>query len=505
MSSLDPFYACCWLQCCSIKQASCDYFRMPYKFSLESVTIISRQLKALLTLLFVINFHYAAIADQPNIIFILADDCTYKDLELYGGQAKTPNLNTLAKQGLKFNRCYQSASMCAPTRHALYTGLYPMKSGAYPNHGSAYPHIKSAAHYMGDLGYRVILAGKKHIDPMSVFPFEEIQEFADPYREDVSLVDGWRYPKIFKALQQAASKSGDPVCMFLNSNEPHGPYTKGDPNLYPKDKLKITPQIQNYNLEQYSKYLAEITYFDGQVGEIMRMLDALDLAQNTLLIVATEQGSSFPFAKWTCYEMGVASGLVIRWPERLALEAGQTRDQIVEYTDILPTMIAAAGGSQPFVLDGQSLLPVLLGQVDQFKEYAYSLQVTNGVNGNKFPYGIRSVVNDRYRYIRNLFPENEFSIPASRRALQMALDSGNEESISDARRFLKRPAEELYDIISDPYCETNLIDRVELNSVKSELSSSLDRWMKSQGDLGIQAEHAAYEHQADWRKNQQKH
>jgi uncharacterized sulfatase len=72
--------------------------------------------------------------EQPNFLFVIADDCTYWDLECYGGQAKTPHLNRLCTEGLKFTRCFQAAPMCSPTRHCLYTGIYPVKSGAYPNH-----------------------------------------------------------------------------------------------------------------------------------------------------------------------------------------------------------------------------------------------------------------------------------------------------------------------------------------------------------------------------------
>ena len=116
-----------------------------------------------------------ALGAPPNFVFILADDCSYRDMELYGGPAKTPHMNLLAKQGMKFNRCYQSAPMCSPTRHALYTGLYPVKSGAYPNHTRAYPNVRSIVHHLKPLGYRVVQTGKTHINPPEVFPFERPQ------------------------------------------------------------------------------------------------------------------------------------------------------------------------------------------------------------------------------------------------------------------------------------------------------------------------------------------
>ena len=102
---------------------------------------------------------HAQQGDQPNLVFMIADDCTYLDMEVYGGQAKTPNLNRLAAEGMQFSRCFQAAPMCSPTRHNIYTGIYPVKSGAWPNHTRVYPGTKSIAHYLKDAGYRVALSG----------------------------------------------------------------------------------------------------------------------------------------------------------------------------------------------------------------------------------------------------------------------------------------------------------------------------------------------------------
>lgn len=455
----------------------------------------------LLRLQVTLIFIYATVGEasaEPNIVFILADDCSYRDLELYGGPAMTPHINALAQQGMTFSRCYQSAPMCSPTRHALYTGLYPVKNGAYPNHARAYVNVKSIPNYLQPDGYRVALAGKTHISPETVFPFEYIKEFAEPPEADVTAVDGWRYPQVKNFLRESRDQK-TPFCLFLCSNEPHSPYNKGDATPY-RD-AKLSPQQFDYHRESYANYLAEITYFDGQVGEIMQMLDDLDLREQTLVLVATEQGSGFPFGKWTCYEIGVASGLVASWPG--VIEPGSRTDAIVEYTDILPTFLEAAGSEIPPSLDGRSFLEVLRGERKTHSEYAFSLQTTRGVNGYLQPYGIRSVVGQRYRYIRNLFPENEFSIPSSRSVYQQTRQS-DELTRRRAERYLKRPAEELYDVLRDPYCQNNLIElanspqQAELKTSKRELSQALDVWMTRQADSGRQVELDAHDRQADW-------
>ncbi|MCH1439308.1 MAG: sulfatase, partial [Rubripirellula sp.] len=400
----------------------------------------------------------------------------------------------LAKSGLTFNRCYQAAPMCSPTRHALYTGLYPVRSGAYPNHAKAYENVKSIPHYLSEAGYRVGLAGKTHIAPLSVFPFEYMKEFADPPDQDVPVVDGWRYHDVLRFMQESAVKE-QPFCLFLCSNEPHAPYSKGDPKPY-RD-AKLSPQQFEFQRGEFARYLAEITYFDGQVGEVAAMVKHLGLNDDTCFVVATEQGSGFPFGKWTCYEIGVASGLVVSWPG-VVKQNGQT-DAIVEYTDVLPTFLDAAGLAIPEALDGRSFLSVLQGTSKNHNDYAFSIQTTRGVNGYLDPYGIRTVVGKQYRYIRNLFPENEFSIPVSR-AVDQATRGMDEKTRARVQRYLKRPAEELYDVIADPYCQNDLAGDAELEDHKQQLASVLERWMRKQGDTGRQVELDAHGRQADWYK-----
>ncbi|MCB1235903.1 MAG: sulfatase-like hydrolase/transferase, partial [Verrucomicrobiae bacterium] len=229
----------------------------------------------------------AAEAAPPNFVFIIADDCTHRELGCYGGQARTPNIDRLATQGMRFTHCFQAAPMCSPTRHNLYTGLYPVKSGAYPNHTFAKDGTKSVCHYLGDLGYRVALSGKTHIAPReTVFPFEYSGVANNPD------------PEAIDALVGECAIAGRPFCLFACSNEPHTPWNKGDPSAYPPEKVVLPPYHVDTpeTRDGWSRYLAEITYFDGQVGEILALLDKHGVADNTLVIVTTEQGNSMPFA-----------------------------------------------------------------------------------------------------------------------------------------------------------------------------------------------------------------
>ena len=118
--------------------------------------------------------------ERPNFLIIMADDCTYNDLPLYGGQnAKTPNINRLAARGLTFTRAYLGEAMCQPCRSELFTAQYAMRNGCARNHSASRPGLTSMPHHLGALGYRVGLAGKVHVKPQAVYPFQSVEGF-DP-------------------------------------------------------------------------------------------------------------------------------------------------------------------------------------------------------------------------------------------------------------------------------------------------------------------------------------
>lgn len=433
-------------------------------------------------------------AEKPNLVFIIADDCTYLDMEVYGGQAKTPNINQLAKEGMQFSRCFQTAPMCSPTRHNIYTGIYPVKSGAWPNHTRVYDGTKSIAHYLQDADYRVALSGKTHIGPRESFPFEYSGEFknGDPAAADP-------YPVLKKMIADSKG-AGTPFCIFACSNEPHTPYDKGDPSAYPPKSLKLPPSWVDTpaTRDDYSKYLAEITYFDAQCGALLDLLDAQGVAENTLVMVVSEQGSSFPFAKWTCFELGLASGMIARWPGKI--KAGATTDALVEYVDVAPTFLEAAGQEIPKTMDGKSFLSILTGEATEHKKYTFGIQTTRGIINGSENYGIRSCGTKTHRYIRNLNPNIRFSNAVmSEKKGEMSLwtswlkkaANGDKHAAEMIKKYQSRPAEELYDVENDPHCLNNLINDPKLLDLKTELSRELDAWMKSQGDKGVETEAAA--------------
>lgn len=462
-----------------------------------------RLLTALIGVTVCWNFPPLSASERPNLVFIIADDCTYLDMQVYGGQAKTPHLNQLAKEGMQFTRCFQTAPMCSPTRHNIYTGIYPVRSGAWPNHTRVYDGTKSIAHYLKDVGYRVALSGKTHINPRESFPFEYDSEF-----KSGQVSKTHPYPAIEKLMTESVA-AGTPFCLFACSNEPHTPWNKGDASAYPPASLKLPPSWVDTpaTRDAYSAYLAEITYFDAQCGKLLALLDEHQLTSNTLVMVVSEQGSSFPFAKWTCFELGLASGMIVRWPNHVA--AGTTSEALVEYCDVAPTFLEAAGAPVPSTMDGRSFLPVLRGQKAEHKTYTYGIHTTRGINNGSAYFGIRSCGTKTHRYIRNLHPDTQFTNAVTGGgkgkenfwvSWQQRAASGDAHAKAMTDKYSYRPAEELYDVSSDPHCLHNLIDDPQLTAVKTELSAELDRWMLDQGDAGMETEASAKSRQGRGRQ-----
>jgi len=422
---------------------------------------------------------------NPNLVLIIADDCTKYDTQLYGGQAYTPNMMRLSREGMTFSRCYQSAPICSPTRHALQTSKGPVKTGAYPNHTFAKPGITAWPSWLQAAGYRAALSGKTHVHPSNIFCFEYIP--GDPKANAENGKGEPNFTLVENFLKDCLKKNQN-FGLYICSHQPHEPWDKGDRSRYPDAKLKLPPNFVDgpATRDAYARYLAEITYYDAQVGQMLNLLDKYKLADNTMVIVLTEQGSSFPFAKWTCYDIGVASGMVIRWPGHV--KPGSATDALVEYIDLMPTFCDAAGIKTPDDLDGRSFLALLEGKTNKHKDYAFSLETSRGIYAGPEYYGIRSVRDTRYRYILNLTPAATFKNtnmqkPYWKEWTRQAA-AGDPHAIAMTKLYQHRPPQELYDVENDPWCMQNIIDDPTLKDKVTELKQQLVAWMKDQGDNG---------------------
>lgn len=430
---------------------------------------------------------------QPNFLIVLADDCTYNDLPVYGGRnARTPHIDTLAAQGLVFNRAYLSMASCQPCRSELYTGQFPVRNGCAWNHSASRPATRSLPDFLRTLGFRVGIAGKADVFPQKCFSFEEVPGF------DSNCVRNPTRPHTLDGVREFIRRKPDqPFCLVVGLVEPHVPWVMGDPSQYPPAKIKLPDNIADTprTREDFGKYLAEITYMDSQLGEILAALDAAGAGTNTLVLFTSEQGSQFPGNKWTCWDTGLHTGLIARWPGRIP--AGKRTDALVEYADVVPTLTELAGADPAglgVTFDGSSFADVLRGEKETHRLFAYGIH-NNLPEGP--PYPSRTVSDGRWRYIRNLTP-GELYIQKYLMGVQGKGELNNPywgtwlfssperpRTYQLIKRYMMRPAEELYDTGADPYEMDNLAADPRQAATRARLSAELDRWMTAQGDPGI--------------------
>lgn len=424
-------------------------------------------------------------ADRPNVLIIIGDDCTVLDLPLYGGRnAKTPHIDRLASEGMTFNRAYVGMSMCVPCRAEMYTGQYAVRNGTSWNHSSSRPGTRSLPHHLGAMGYRVGLTGKYHVTPETAFPFEILEGFDSNCVRDPTL------PHSLDGIREFMRRTKDqPFCLVVGLVEPHVPWVMGDASAYPPKKIELPPTMADtlVSRQEFGRYLAEITYMDAQVGEILGELEASGAAPDTLVFFTSEQGAQFPGCKWTCWDSGLRTALVARWPGRVP--AGRRADAMVQYADVLPTLVELAGGNPAapeYRFDGVSFTAALRGGESR-RTFAYGMH--NNIPEGP-PYPIRTVTDGTWRFIRNLSPdclyiEKHLMGPKNLYWPTWLNTSWDRpETYALIHRYMRRPAEELYHTAADPYELTNLAGDPRHAKIQARLSAELDRWMKDQGDPG---------------------
>ncbi|RYX86433.1 sulfatase atsG [bacterium] len=434
---------------------------------------------------------------KPNIVVMIADDLTYSDLGCWGNKdVKTPNLDRLAAQGMRLTSCYTTAPVCSPTRQALYTGLYPVRSGAYPNHAIVKPGVKSLPHYLKPLGYRVGLVGKQHYGPAENFPFEYPGQ--DGGAEDEENENAEKDLNYGAAEQFINRDKKQPYLLVVAAHEPHSPWNKGDASVYKPADLKLPPYLVDTPLTRraLSNYYGEVTYLDQQVGRVMDFVDKSGQADNTLFLFVSEQGSSLPHGKWTLYDVGIRSATIARWPAKI--KAGSTSNALCQYIDFLPTFMEMGGGKADTNIDGRSILKVLTGESTKARDYVFAEETSRGIIAGPEAYGIRAVADDRWKYILNLNSDAEFMNTETRTPrFQSWVKKGETDAFAreQAQRYKVRPAVELYDLQNDPFEMKNIADQPDQKANLTRLRSALDGWMKQQGDEGVKTEMEAKEHQ----------
>ena len=433
---------------------------------------------------------------RPDILFFLADDMMSIACEPYGNlDVHTPNLMKLSKEGLTFDNMNNATAMCGPTRQSLYTGIFPVKNGSYPNHAQVYENIVSIVQHFTSIGYRVGLIGKQHYAPLANFPFEYLGGRNGDNGEgiDIQLLDAEKF------INKDKTK---PYLLIVATNQPHTPWNRGNQDQYNSKTVKVPPFLVDTKETRSAlvRYYAEITYADSLVGNCMNIVDRNNNKDNTLFIFASEHGSSLPFGKWTCYNMGLKSAFIARWPK--VIKPSTRTGILAQYIDVLPTLYEAAGGNPKSLkgnkentmsIDGSSFFATLKGKDAEIRNYVYGVQTTRGIANGSDNYPVRSIQDHNYKLIWNLNYKEEFLSSASKHGSKLYESMLNEgevsnEDLNHARLYRNRPEFELYDVKNDRFEMKNIYENKSLTKIKEKLFTDLKIWMNDQGDKGIETE-----------------
>ncbi len=420
------------------------------------------------------------IGDRPNFVIVLADDVSWSsfgctDSGLY---TRTPNIDKLAVQGIRFTNFSGGVAQCGPIRHELYTGLLPPTSGVLSNGSKPKGDYQNIAHYLGDLGYRVGLTGKTHFD---VSDFHAVSGFEHNGNHDAPT---WEMNGV-KEFMESSQAANQPFCMVIASVNAHHPWTVGDPSTFPLDQIVVPPHMVDTPMtrEALAAHAAEVEVLDDQVGATMQLLDDLELANNTVLIFLSEQGTALPNGKWSIYDYGTRALCLVRWPGQI--EPGVT-DAVGMYCDISSTLVDIAGGEPP-ATDGKSLWPVLSGETSDHRDHAYLVHQAGG-------YTQRALRNKEFKLVWN--PEREVDYyldvmmkPNSGKTFGRAWSTWLEQAKTDPAaqekidRVVKHPEFELYDLQNDPWELNNLAANPEYAQVVGEMHAQLRTEMEKLGDV----------------------
>ena len=443
-----------------------------YWRKLSSTTIFSKTILIILSLFFLsfistdeINSKNISSVKRPNFIFYLADDQDKLDYGTYGN----PNVNTkavdrLASEGIKFNNFYTGQAICAPTRSQIFTGKYPIKNGCFVNHIGVKPAMETIITYLENEGYEVVLAGKSHVKPNSVFKWSK---FLDLIKIGNSKK---RYLPISK-IDNYLSKVGKPFCLIIASTFPHGPYPK--PNDYSNQDIFKLPYTGKNIPDYKTGYYQNIKEDNTQINDILNIVDKYNLKNNSLFVYAADHGIS---GKWGLSEQGLKAPFIVRWPEMI--KPNIESDVILSFVDVVPTFLDIIGAQVSKDIDGSSFYKTLLGDENEIHDYIYGVSTMQNIQKCRvFP--SRMVREKKYKYIKNF------------NSIEVFNDNMGENEIVNkfieigARSFPNKPYEELYDLDKDPFQKNNLAKDNKYLQVKNSLELVLEKWMISQDDILI--------------------
>ncbi|MUL37588.1 hypothetical protein BWI75_14950 [Gloeocapsopsis sp. AAB1 = 1H9] len=441
-------------------------------------------------------------ATLPNILLVTADDLG-QTLGCYGDRyARTPNINNLARQGIRFLNAYVTNASCSSSRSSLFTGLYPHQTGyflpkrepigqvglAYPNSGYAMdPRVVTMPQLLKAAGYRTGIIGKLHLYPEASFPFD----YNIPAQGYDTSDQGINMRNVEVVAQRARtffSQSQQPFFLKISYSDPHNPFPT-QVNGYPKQPYGVaeippfpwqgidTPAVR----KRMAGYYNSVARLDAGIGLLLNQLAQSGKAQNTIVIFMGDHGPGFTRAKGSCYEAGLRVPLIVRWSSKIAPNLVNV-NSLISNVDILPTVLQAAGLVVPRNLAGRSLIPLFQRNTTGWRSVLCA-EYTSHTRPCFYPR--RSIRGARYKYILNLLPNrhNPYMVVDQDVAFAEArnLPAGHPAKVA-MDRCHKPPAEELYDLQTDPIEFNNLAGKPEHQARLQLLRDQLLNWRQQSAD-----------------------
>ncbi|APZ96348.1 sulfatase family protein [Fuerstiella marisgermanici] len=427
----------------------------------------------------------ASAAERPNVVLFMADDVSWNDYGCYGNTAaRTPNIDALAANGIRFDRAYLTASSCSPSRSSIITGRYPHNNGkAAELHKPISGHLPWFPETLRDAGYYTALSGKHHMKSTTKrpVPFDHVdggknKNNSGGHANWVKVTEERPKDKPFFFWFAAydAHRGWDSDKQW--DTDRYGPMHK------PQDVI-VPPFLSDdaATRDDLASYYNEVTRFDYYIGQVVAELKQQRVLDNTLIFVMADNGRPFPRAKTRLHDSGMKTALVAHWPAGIQHTGPSV--SLVSVIDLAPTILKVAGCDVPETMQGVSMQPLFDDSSAGIRQYAFSEH-----NWHDYEAHGRSVRHGDYMLLKNFRtqlplqgPADSVRSPSHEKLL--ALKEAGQLSAAQQDVFLApRPEVELYNVVADPHQLNNLAGNPAHQKQQSELAAVLEQWMDETGD-----------------------
>lgn len=434
-------------------------------------------------------------SSRPNILWISAEDLS-PDLGSYGdAYSRTPNLDRFAGQGARYTNAFSSAPVCAPSRSAMITGMYPTTIGSLHMRSKAVPPpgIKAFTEYLRAAGYYCTNNAKTDYN----FEAPPSNRPPDTVWDETSRTAHWRN----------RPDKNQPFFAVFNHEVTHEGQVRSDDATYAKNTAALKPEdfhdpakavLPPYYPDTpvvrktWARYYDLITALDYQVERLLKQLEEDGLADNTIVFFWGDHGRGLTRGKRWVYDSGIRVPLIVRWPGKI--EPGTVDNRMVSLMDLGPTVLSLAGVKVPEHMQGQAFL----GEQAKLREYVFAHRDRMDETYDM----MRAVRDKRYKYIKNFYPGRPYAqyiaymdeMPILKEMRRLYKDHMNAlspdygKALNDTQLIFfkpEKPPEELYDTTVDPHEVNNLAGSPQHQEALKRMRAVLDKWQKETKDLGL--------------------